>query len=452
MATHGALVLAAGRGTRMNSRTPKVLHRICGKEMVALVVAAAHQAGLGRILVVVPSESQPFHDVLSSSVDYAVQGEPLGSGDAVLRARSTVRGLQSIVVLSGDVPLILPETLTKLKRLHEEREACITMLTARNVNPDGLGRVVRTDSGAITAVVEEEQADEETVSITEINAGVYCFRGAWLWENLEMLKPSPRGELLLTDLIEAAAQQGMTVESVSSKCPEETLGINNRVQLAEAEATLRRRLLERWMMGGVTMPDPYSVYIDSDSEFGQDTVLLPNTHITGASRVGERCEIGPNSVVRDSIIGDGCRITSSVVDGSTLEKDVDVGPFSNIRGGCHLGAGVHIGTSVEIKNSRIGPGTASGHFSYIGDADLGAKVNIGAGTVTCNYDGEKKNKTYIGDGAFIGCDTMLIAPVTIGARSWTGAGAVVTKDVPPDSLAVGVPAKISPRNGEGKAQ
>ena len=452
MATHGALVLAAGRGTRMNSRTPKVLHRICGKAMVAHVVAAAHQAGLGRILAVVPSESQPFHDVLSSSVDYAVQCEPLGTGDAVLRARSAVQGLQSIVVLSGDVPLILPETLAKLKRLHEEREACITLLTARNVNPDGLGRVVRTDSGAIVAVIEEEQADEETVSISEINAGVYCFRGAWLWENLEKLTPSARGELLLTDLIEAAAQQGMTVESISSKYPEETLGVNNRVQLAEAEATLRRRLLERWMMGGVTMPDPSSVYIDSDSEFGQDTVLLPNTHITGASRVGKHCEIGPNSVVRDSIIGDGCRITSSVVDGSTLEKGVDIGPFSNIRAGCHLGAGVHIGTSVEIKNSRIGPGTASGHFSYIGDADLGANVNIGAGTVTCNYDGEKKNKTYIGDGAFIGCDTMLIAPVTIGARSWTGAGAVVTKDVPPDSLAVGVPAKISPRSGDVKAQ
>ncbi len=309
MATHGALVLAAGRGTRMNSRTPKVLHRICGKAMVAHVVAAAHEAGLGRILAVVPSESQPFHDVLSSSVDYAVQCEPLGTGDAVLRARSAVQGLQSIVVLSGDVPLILPETLAKLKRLHEEREACITLLTARDVNPDGLGRVVRTESGAIAAVVEEDQADEETASIAEINAGVYCVRGAWLWDNLEKLTPSPRGELLLTDLIEAAAQQGMIVESLSAKCPEETLGVNNRVQLAEAEAALRRRLLERWMMGGVTMPDPSSVYIDSDAQFGQDTVLLPNTHITGASRVGKNCEIGPNSVVRDSIIGAGCRIT-----------------------------------------------------------------------------------------------------------------------------------------------
>ncbi len=452
MATHGALVLAAGRGTRMSSRTPKVLHRICGKEMVALVVDAAQQAGLGRVVVVVPSECQPFHDVLSSGVDYAVQHKPLGSGDAVLQARPVVKGLQSIVVLSGDVPLILPETLAEMKRLHEEREACITILTAKNVNPDGLGRVVRTDSGAIAAVIEEDQADQATVSIAEINAGVYCFRGSWLWENLEKLTPSPRGELLLTDLIEAAAQQGMIIESVSSKCPEETLGVNNRVQLAVAEATLRRRLLERWMMSGVTVPDPSSVYIDSDAEFGEDTVLLPNTHVTGASRIGKQCEIGPNSVVRDSIIGDGCRITSSVVDGSTLEADVEVGPFSNIRAGCRLGAGVHIGTSVEIKNSRIGPGTASGHFSYIGDADLGANVNIGAGTVTCNYDGEKKHKTYIGDGAFIGCDTMLIAPLTIGARSWTGAGAVVTKDVPPDSLAVGVPAKISPRNGEGKAQ
>ena len=299
--------------------------------------------------------------------------------------------------------------------------------------------------------VEDDQADEDIASITEVNSGVYCFRASWMWENLERLPASPRGDVLLTDLIALAVNQHMTVESLCSEDPDETLGINNRLHLARAETVLCGRLRERWMIHGVSMPDPSTVYLDADVELGQDTLVLPNTHITGKTRVGTGCRIGPNSIVNNSVIGDRCRITSSLVEGSTLEEDVDVGPFSNIRPGCHLGAGVHIGTSAEIKNSRLGPGTASGHFSYIGDAHLGANVNIGAGTVTCNYDGEKKNETYIGDDAFVGCDSMLIAPVRIGARSWTGAGAVVTKDVPSDSMAVGVPARISPKTTKSES-
>ena len=429
----------------MNSRTPKVLHRICGKEMISLVVEATTNAGLAPIVVVVPPNSEPIRNALGSGVNFATQVEPLGTGHAVLQARDALHGLDSVFVLIGDIPLIRAETLRKIKKLHDEHEACITMLTATNVDADGLGRVLRDDSGAIAAVVEDDQADESTASITEVNSGVYCFRASWMLENLERLPPSPRGDVLLTDLIALAVEQRMTVTSLCSKDAEETLGVNNRLHLARAEAVLCGRLRERWMLRGVTMPDPSSVYLDSDVELGQDTVVLPNTHITGKTRIGTGCRVGPNSMVHDSVIGDRCRITSSMVEGSTLEEDVDVGPFSNIRTGCHLGAGVHIGTSAEVKNSRLGPGTASGHFSYIGDAHLGANVNIGAGTVTCNYDGEKKNETHIGDDAFIGCDSMLIAPVRIGARSWTGAGAVVTKDVPSDSMAVGVPARISPK-------
>ena len=430
----------------MNSRTPKVLHRICGKEMISLVVESTKGAGLCPIVVVVPANSEPMRDILDSSVSFATQSEPLGTGHAVLQARDALRGLDSLFVLIGDVPLIRAETLTTIKKLHDKHEACITMLTATNVNTDGLGRVLRDDSGAIVAVVEDDQADEDTASITEVNSGVYCFRASWMWENLESLAPSPRGEVLLTDLIALAVKQRMTVESLYSEDPDETLGVNTRLHLARAEAVLCGRLRERWMVRGVSMPDPSTVYLDSDVELGQDTVLLPNTHITGKTRIGTGCRVGPNSIVHDSVIGDRCRITSSMVEGSTLEEDVDVGPFSNIRPGCHLGARVHIGTSAEVKNSRLGPDTSSGHFSYIGDAHLGAGVNIGAGTVTCNYDGVKKNETYIGDNALIGSDSMLVAPVRVGARSSTGAGAVITKDVPPDSLAVGVPARISPKN------
>ena len=447
MATHAAVVLAAGKGIRMNSQTPKVLHPICGREMVCLVVDGARATGLDEIVVVVPRDSQPFRDALGSGVRYAKQPDALGSGHALLQARSVLTGGETLVALSGDVPLIQPQTLRKMMRLHDEAGACITMMTVVRAKPDGLGRVVRSASGRITAVVEEREADEATLAITELNAGVYCFRVPWVWENLSGLEPSPGGELYLTDLVGRASEQQLPIESVVSEDPQEAIGVNNRVELAEAEAVMRQRIRERWMLHGVTIPDPSSVYIDASAELGQDTMVLPNTHISGRSRIGPNCEIGPNSVVFDSVVGSDCRIIASVIEGSTLGDNVDVGPFSHIRAGSSLEKGVHVGNFAEVKSSRLGPGTKSGHFSYIGDADLGANVNVGAGTVTCNYDGEKKHVTVIGDDAFIGSDSMLVAPIRIGPRSSTGAGSVVTRDVPADSLAKGVPATITPKKG-----
>ena len=445
MTSLGAVALAAGKGSRMRSQTPKVLHRICGKELVGLVVDAAVDAGLDPIVVVVPDDSQAIRDAFGPGVVYVEQPRPLGTGHALLQARPALKGLDNVVVLCGDVPLVQPATLRRLVQLHDEREACITLLTSASANPDGLGRVVRSPSGTITAVVEERDADETTLSITEINGGTYCFRSHWLWNSLESLAPSTDGEVLLTDLVAIAAEQGMTIESVQAVDPSETLGVNDRAQLAEAEAVLRQRIRQRWMHDGVSMPDPSSVYIDSSVQLGPDTVVLPNSHVTGSSRIGRDCEIGPNSIIHDSVVGDRCRIVASVIEGSTLDDGVGAGPFSHVRPGSHLEQDVYIGNYAEIKNSRLGRGTKSGHFSFIGDADVGANVNIGAGTVTCNYDGERKHPTVIEDDAFIGCDSMLVAPVTIGARSWTGAGAVVTKDVPADSLAVGVPARVSPK-------
>jgi len=445
MTTHTAVVLAAGSGTRMRSHTPKVLHRLCGLEMVSLVVETARRAGLGPIVVVIPPASGLIREALDGDVIFAEQPEPLGSGDALLRARDAVGDADSVTVLYADVPALRPDTVQGLVAHHDETGAAVTLLTARRDQPDGLGRVVRSPAGRITEIVEEPDADDAIRAITECNAGTYCLATSWLWDGLAALGPSRSGEVYLTDLVAVASRQGLTVESRESKDPEETLGVNDRIQLAEADAVLRRRILNDWMLRGVSVLDPSSVYIDATVRLGQDTVVLPNTHILGQTRIGLNCEIGPNSVVRDSVIGDECRVIASVVEASALHQGVDVGPFSHIRPGSTLEEGTHIGNFAEVKNSRLGPGTRSGHFSYIGDADVGANVNIGAGTVTCNFDGEKKNKTFIGDDAFIGSDTMLVAPVTLGSGSSTGAGSVVTRDVPNESLAIGAPAKVVPK-------
>ena len=450
MASQAAVILAAGTGTRMKSQVPKVVHRVCGREMVGLVVDAAKQAGFNTTIVVVGPDSRAVREVLGKGVLYAVQAEPHGTGHALLQSRELLDGVDNVAVLSGDVPLIRHETLGSMMQLHLDRQADITLLTASLADTRGLGRVVRNTSGDVTAVVEDSEADEDVRAITEINGGVYCFRSSWLWPSLNALAPSSGGEVFLTDLVSAASRKGMVIESVQPNSTREILGVNTRVHLSEVETAIRQDIRERWMLSGVTLLDPASVYIDSNVRLGRDTIVLPNTHLTGGSVVGSGCKIGPNTIVDGSRIGDGCRIVASVIEDSTLEDGVEVGPFSYIRRACHLESGVHIGTFAEIKKSRLGRGTKSHHFSYVGDAAVGANVNIGAGTVTCNFDGVRKHRTYIEDDAFIGSDSMLVAPVTIGARSSTGAGAVVTRDVPPDSLAVGIPARAKSKDGDSE--
>ena len=450
MSKFGAVVLAAGRSTRMNSRTPKVLHRVCGREMVGLVVDAARSTGLDPTVVVVSPGTRAIKESLGDVVRYAEQAEPGGTGHAILQARSALQSADNVVVLLGDMPLIRPETLGEMKRLHEERGACATVLTAVRDDPNGYGRIVRFPNGSVSGIVEEADADADTLAINEVSTGAYCFRAAWLWEALPKIPASSSGEVYATDLIAAAARQGERIETVSTRDADEALGVNSRVDLSEVSAAMQGRLRKKWMLAGVSMPDPSSVYIDFDVVIGEDSVILPNTHVTGPSKIGRGCRIGPNSIVADSTIGDRCEVVASMVEESTTEEGVSVGPFSHIRPGSHLERGVRIGNFAEVKNSRIGAGAKSGHFSFIGDADVGADVNIGAGTVTVNYDGREKHRTTVGDGAFIGCDTMLIAPVTVGERSDTGAGAVVRDDIPPDSRAVGVPARLIPRRDKGK--
>ena len=447
MSEQAAVVLTAGKGTRMKSQVPKVLHRVCGRAMVSLVVDATTGADYDTTVVVAP-DSQEVRDTLGDGVSFVVQADPLGTGHALLQARGLPQAVKDVVVLNGDLPLVRSQTLDDLMQLHLDTGASVTLLTASLDNPDRLGRIVRSESGEVTGVVEYADADDETRALREVNCGVYCFRTSWLWPNLSTLAPSRSGEIYLTDLVSLAARQGEAIASLGADDPDEIIGVNNRQDLARAEATLRSRILERWMLSGVTVTDPNSVYIDLDATLGQDTVVRPNTHVVGASKIGSGCEIGPNTVLENSEIGDQCRVVSSVVRGSTLEDGVEVGPFSHVRAGSYLEKDVHVGSFVEVKQSRLGAGTRSHHFSYIGDADIGAKVNIGAGTVTCNFDGTQKHRTRIEDGAFIGSGSMLVAPITVGERSATGAGAVVTRDVEADSLVVGVPARRQPQKFE----
>lgn len=433
----------------MNSRTPKALHEVCGKPMVAIVSETVRAAGYDPIVVVVPDPNSEIVDTLGESCKYTIQDEPLGTGDALLRARDAVGNHDNVLVINADVPLIQVNTLDELGKAHIRSEAVVTMLTATVDEPEGLGRIVRDSRGRVTSVVEHSEADEETLQIREINAGVYCFRSGWLWDNLPRVQVSSSGEVYLTDLIGMAADSDCEVETLGLSDPSEARGVNDRIELSAAESIVRERIRDKWMRRGVYMQDPQSVYIDWDVEIGADTVVRPNTHIRGATLVGAECEIGPNSIIEHSTIGDRVKVNASVIEAATLESNVDVGPFSHIRPGTYIESEVHIGNFAEVKNSRLGRGTKSGHFSYIGDAQVGSNVNIGAGSVTCNFDGKDKHSTVIGDDVFIGSDTMLVAPVTVGDRSYTSAGSVVNKSVPSDSGAIGAPARIRQRRTDG---
>ena len=440
--SYKAVVLAAGKGTRMNSDIPKVLHKICGTEMLNILLDTTFTAGITSSVTVVPKENDLFKVAVKNKTTFAVQQAAKGSGHALVQSSRHTVDAKNIIVLNGDVPLVKSTTITSLISHHDKSAATITILTSKSIPPDGLGRVVRNQYGSIEAIVEEKEAEADTLSINEINAGVYCFQVPWVWNALEALKPSNNGEFYITDLVALASAQELTIESIESKDPYEVHGVNNRVELSELESAVRERILHDWMLKGVTIIDPNTTYIDLEVEIGRDTMVHPNTHIRKGSRIGSQCVIGPNTTIDNSILGDFCEINTSIVEDSKLDNRVEVGPFSHIREGTLLEDSVHIGNYTEIKNSHLGKGTKSGHFSYLGDADIGTNVNIGAGTITCNYDGKNKHRTVIGDEAFIGCDTMLVAPIDIGRGALTGTGSIVTKDVPADSKAIGSPARI----------
>lgn len=438
-----AILLAAGQGTRMKSDLPKVLHLVTGKPMIWHALSAIQESTTEKPVVVVGHGAEAVIKYLGDSAHAVLQEPQLGTGHAVMQAESALKGKTDLVVVCyGDMPLLRGETLKKLVETQENNTGPISMLTVVSNDPRGFGRIIRKKDGTVDAIVEEYVATPEQLQVKELNVGAYCFDAKWLWDALKRIPKNPKkGEYYLTDAIELASKEELPVQAVIMEDAEETIGVNTRIHLAEVEIAMKRRINRDHMLNGVTMIDPASVYIESDVKIGRDTMLMPNTYLHGKTEIGEGNVIGPNSIVRDTKIGNGCKVLASVLEGAVLENDVDMGPFARLRKGAHLGNHVHMGNFGEVKDSHLADGVKMGHFSYIGNAQIGSNTNIGAGTITCNYDGEKKHPTEIGEDVFIGSDTMLVAPLKIGSGARTGAGAIVTKNVAEDTLVVGMPAR-----------
>lgn len=447
-----AVVLAAGLGTRMRSRTPKMLHSLCGRPMLAYVLDAWEAAldeldGTGTRLapvVVYSPATESIRDVVADRGRLALQEVPRGTGDAVRAALVAIpEDAQEVVVLSGDVPLVSGDQLLAVVEQRRLDDAAIALASVYAADPAELGRVVRSEFGSVERIVEVRDATPEELETNEINAGLYAFDAAWLRRRIESLAPSKsNGELYLTDLVQLAREDGRIVSAVGFEDDGTLDGINDRGQLAQAEWALRVRLNEAHMRAGVTMRDPSTVYLDWAVKLGEDVVLEPGVMLRGETSIGAGSVIGPNTTIVDSTIGAGCRVWLSVVERSQVDDGATVGPYSHLRPGSQIGEGAEIGNFAEVKNSRLGRRVKQHHMSYLGDAELGDGTNVGAGTITANWDGRAKNRTKVGENAFLGVDTMLVAPVEIGEGAKTGAGAVVTKNVPAGKLAVGVPARI----------
>jgi bifunctional UDP-N-acetylglucosamine pyrophosphorylase/glucosamine-1-phosphate N-acetyltransferase len=437
------VILAAGLGTRMESDFPKVLHPLGGRPMIAWTVATSREATGRPPFVVIGPDSEEVKLAAGEGINFVEQKERLGTGHAVLQSADRLRGqCDQVLVVHADLPLLRSESMRRLIDIQERNPGPLTLLVAHSGVSRGFGRILRDVEGRVVEIIEEVHATPEQLEVHELNVGAYCYEADWLWDHLSELPLSPKGEYYLTDLVAMAVMEGGKVAVAVVEDMDEVIGINTREHLAQAETALRGRINRHWMLAGVSILDPTSTYIEPDVILGKDTVLLPNTHLWGCTVIGAACHLGPNAIVRDSVIGDRCKVETSVLEGATLESDVEVGPFAHLRNGAYLGQGVHMGNFGEVKNSTLGAGVKMGHFSYVGDATIGEDVNIGAGTVTCNFDGERKHRTEIGPGAFIGSDTMLVAPVRVGREAHTGAGAVVTKDVPDKGVAVGVPARV----------
>lgn len=438
-----AVILAAGKGTRMKSDLPKVLHPLSGQPMLKYVIETVRQSGVRRMILVVGSEGEDIRAAVGGHAEYVTQKTPLGTGHAVAQALPRLRGAARAYVIYGDMPFISPATLRALRRVL--RGPAVASLATRVVDQTrGFGRIVRDPAGRFLRIVEEKDATPQEAAIREVNAGVYCIRVAALREALRDVRPVNRqGEYYLTDAVNVLAAAGREVVTVSVSDPEEMVGINTREDQAEAEAVMRRRITRRLMQDGVTVIDPLTTFVHAGVRVGKDTVLHPGTILTGRTTIGEQCTIGPGARIHDSILGRRVHVSDSSLEGSRIGDGTIVGPYAHLRPGTVVGRNVEIGNYAEMKKAHIGDRTKVHHKSYLGDAWIGADVNIGAGTITCNYGlDRRKHRTTIEDGAYIGSDSMLVAPVRIGRGAVTGAGAVVTKNVPPRAVAVGVPARV----------
>ncbi|MGE7604798.1 bifunctional UDP-N-acetylglucosamine diphosphorylase/glucosamine-1-phosphate N-acetyltransferase GlmU [Peribacillus sp. NPDC097675] len=438
MSNRYAIILAAGQGTRMKSQLYKVLHPVCGKPMVQHVIDQVNQLQIEDIVTVIGHGAEKVQEQLGDSCKYALQEHQLGTAHAVMQAESVLAGKSGItLVICGDTPLIKAETMEELIALHEKSQAKATILTAYADKPDGYGRVIRSENGLVEKIVEHKDASIEERYVKEINTGTYCFDNQALFSALKKVSnENVQGEYYLPDVIEILKQEGETVTAFQSNNFEETLGVNDRVALSQAEQILRSRINEVHMRNGVTIIDPLTTFIETDVKIGQDTVIYPGTMIKGQSVIGPDCLIGPHSEIIDCEIGKGTEIRQSVAQDSHIGSSVKIGPFAHIRPQSDIHDSVKIGNFVEIKKTVFGKGSKASHLSYIGDAEVGENVNIGCGSITVNYDGKNKYLTKIEDDVFIGCNSNLVAPVTIAKGAYVAAGSTITKDVPQEALSV----------------
>ncbi len=446
-----AIILAAGKGTRMKSARPKVLHEVCGRPMLSYVVEAARAAGAEDIVLVINPEMTAVKDLFNDTVSYAYQEEQLGTGHAVRIAEGLVsQAAEEVLVLCGDTPLLAGNLLLDLIGVHRGSQAAATVLTAKLDDPTGYGRIIRSAAGTVERIIEEKDANPAEKAIVEVNTGSYCFDKKALFSALAQVGcNNAQGEYYLTDVLPIMQDKGQRVQAYLAPEPMLTQGINNRVQLAAAEAFLRAQIRERHMLAGVTIIDPASTFIDASVTIEPDTVNYPFSILDGNTIIEKNCIIGPSAQIKDSTIGAGAQVCYAVLQEAQVGPGADVGPFTYLRPGTVLAEKSKAGTFVEIKKSYIGPESKVPHLSYVGDATLGRHVNIGAGTITCNYDGVNKHPTVIEDGVFIGSNTNLVAPVTIGRGAYTGAGSTITKDVPTDALGL---ERAEQKNIEGWAE
>jgi bifunctional UDP-N-acetylglucosamine pyrophosphorylase/glucosamine-1-phosphate N-acetyltransferase len=445
-----AIVLAAGKGTRMKSRRPKVLHELCGRSMLGHILETLRASGINGVSVVVNPEMYAQIST-NDGFETVIQEPQLGTGHAVQTALAYLDGIapsaldRGVLVLGADMPLIPASLIERVISVRHTQPATTALVTARVPLPSFFGRIVR-KGGSVVRIVEQRDATPQQLKIDEVNAGIYCFDGPALRHAIGKLRAdNAQAVLYLTDCIAAIVEAGGRVETVEAEELSDIAGINNRVELAAARALLQERILREHMLAGVTVVDPRSTYVDAGVAIGQDTTIHPQTHVLGDTVIGRGCEIGPNTVILNSRVSDGARIEQSTIRDSVVGEGVTIGPFAHLRGDTTVESGAHIGNFVEMKKSRMGSGAKAGHLSYLGDADIGEKANIGAGTITCNYDGTRKHKTKVGKSAFIGSNSSLVAPLEIGDGALTGAGSVVIRDVPAGERVVGNPARSLPK-------
>ena len=433
-----SVILAAGMGTRMKSKMPKVLHTVCGKPLSKWVIDASKAAGADKVCAVVGHKAETVKEVLGDVCEFALQAEQKGTGHAVMQAIDVIKNSKGeVVILNGDTPLITAETINKAIEYHKNNDNQATVITAILDDATGYGRIVRDNDGSVLKIVEQKDASEEEKKINEVNSGMYVFDAQSLVYALDKITPNnAQGEYYLTDTLEILLSAGKKIGGYAISDNDEIRGINDRVQLNEAEKIMQKRINEYHMRNGVTMRNPESVYIEAGVEIGNDTEICQNVTIKSGTKIGSDCVIGSGSMLDRAVIHDGVDVLSSVILESEVDEGTHVGPFAYIRPNCHVGKEVKVGDFVELKNSNIDDGTKISHLTYIGDSDVGKRVNFGCGTVTCNYDGKKKYRTTIGDDCFVGCNTNFVSPINVGDGVYIAAGSTITEDIPENSLSI----------------